>query len=197
MRGDLVPGRPASPGRWSRAEHKLGSPRRAPASSQGLRCRRWLAVPEGGDRARNRARALTERSCTVIAQLAALQQPNVWCADGIVRIQVLTSTNPDLVRLVTGTDDSEAVVQRTLVTGARALVAAQASVDTAAVKSSFAAPQGQLCQLVEGTYPRRARTEYQCVNVKIPLTAPIGAQSRWRILVIALRCRKELTDGGR
>jgi len=42
---------------------------------------------------------------------------------------------------MTGTGDSEAVVQRTRATGALALVAVQASVNTAVAKSSFAAPQ--------------------------------------------------------
>lgn len=92
------------------------------------------------------------------AQLAALPSPNVYAADGVVHAHHLASADPDLLRLVVGAGDPEAVVQRALSTGARALAVAQVSVDTAVVESSFAALENQLRTLLDDTTTRMTGT---------------------------------------
>lgn len=88
------------------------------------------------------------------AQLASLPDPNVYAVDGVVHIHNLTTADPDLLTLVVGSADAEAVVQRALSTGARALAIAQVSVDTAVVENSFAALETQLRSLLDDTTTR-------------------------------------------
>lgn len=83
------------------------------------------------------------------AQLATIPPQRVYLADGVVRVEGLASADPDLVTLVAGASDPEAVVQRALSTGARALAVAHVSIDTAMVETSFAALQNQLRALVD------------------------------------------------
>jgi len=92
------------------------------------------------------------------AQLASMPHPRVYSIDGIVHVQNLASADPDLVSLVTGASDPEAVVQRALSTGARALAVAQVSVDTAVVETSFAALEKQLHVLLDDAATRVAGT---------------------------------------
>ncbi len=84
------------------------------------------------------------KSHRMTAQLASIPHLSVQSADGIVHIRDLASADPDLLALVTGASDPEAVVQRVLSTGVRALVVSQVSVDTAVVETSFAALETQL-----------------------------------------------------
>jgi hypothetical protein len=86
------------------------------------------------------------------AQLASLPNPNVYAVDGVVHD--LATADPDLLTLVVGAGDPEAVVQRALSTGARALAIAQVSVDTAVVENSFAALETQLRSLLDDTTTR-------------------------------------------
>ncbi|MDT0264338.1 hypothetical protein [Jatrophihabitans lederbergiae] len=88
------------------------------------------------------------------AQLASLPDPNVYAVDGVVHIHDLASADPDLLTLVVGSGDAEAVVQRALSTGARALAIAQVSVDTAVVENSFATLETQLRSLLDDTTTR-------------------------------------------
>lgn len=88
------------------------------------------------------------------AQLASLPNPNVYAVDGVVHIHGLATADPDLLTLVVGSGDAEAVVQRALSTGARALAIAQVSVDTAVVENSFAALESQLRSLLDDTTTR-------------------------------------------
>jgi hypothetical protein len=88
------------------------------------------------------------------AQLASLPNPNVYAVDGVVHVHELATADPDLLTLVVGAGDPEAVVQRALSTGARALAIAQASVDTALVENSFAALETQLRSLLDDTTTR-------------------------------------------
>lgn len=88
------------------------------------------------------------------AQLASLPNPNVYAVDGVVHIHDLASADPDLLTLVVGSGDAEAVVQRALSTGARALAIAQVSVDTAVVENSFNALESQLRSLLDDTTTR-------------------------------------------
>lgn len=62
----------------------------------------------------------------------------VYSRGSVVHIRELTTADPDLLALVETATDPEAVVQRALSTGARALAIAQASVDTRLVEDSFA-----------------------------------------------------------
>lgn len=87
-------------------------------------------------------------------ELASIPHPKVYLVDGVVRVQDLATADPDLVTLVTGAGDPEAVVQRALSTGARALAVAQVSVDTAVVETSFAALQNQLHALLDDATTR-------------------------------------------
>src|SRR5882757_6919225 len=98
------------------------------------------------------------------AQLFSILLPRVYGADGIVHITDLASADPDLVTLVTGSSDPEAVVQRTLSTGARALAVAQVSVDTAVVKTSFAALENQLRVLLDDAATRVAGTTTELMD---------------------------------
>lgn len=98
------------------------------------------------------------------AQLAAISSPRVYSADGIVHVTDLSSADPDLVTLVTGSNDPEAVVQRTLSTGARALAVAQVSVDTAVVETSFAALENQLRMLLNDAATRVAGTTTEMMD---------------------------------
>lgn len=88
------------------------------------------------------------------AQLASLPDPNVYAVDGVIHIHNLTTADPDLLTLVVGSGDAEAVVQRAPSTGARALAIAQVSVDTAVVENSFAALETQLRSLLDDTATR-------------------------------------------
>ena len=78
------------------------------------------------------------------AQRVSLPSAKVYEADGVVHIHDLAGADPDLVLLVVGAGDPEAVVHRALSAGARALAVAQVSVDTAVVENSFAALENQL-----------------------------------------------------
>lgn len=73
------------------------------------------------------------------AELAPVTETRVFAANGVVHIQDLTTVDPDLLTIVTATTEPEAVVQRALSTGARALSVAQASIDTTMVEEAFAA----------------------------------------------------------
>jgi hypothetical protein len=88
------------------------------------------------------------------AQLVSLPSTKVYEADGVVHIHELASADPDLLTLVVGGTDPEAVVHRVLSTGARALAVAQVSIDTALVENSFAALENQLRALLEDTTAR-------------------------------------------
>ena len=88
------------------------------------------------------------------AQFAPIPDLRVYSADGVVHIRDLSSADPDLLALVTGPGDPEAVVQRALSTGARALAVAQVSVDTAVVETSFAALETQLRTMLQDTTAR-------------------------------------------
>jgi len=92
------------------------------------------------------------------AHLASLPNPKVYTAEGVVHINDLATADPDLLTLITGAGDPEAVVQRALSTGARALAVAQVSVDTALVENSFAALETQLRALLDDTTTRVAGT---------------------------------------
>lgn len=92
------------------------------------------------------------------AQLASAPNPSVYAVDGVVHIHDLASADPDLLTLVLGADDPEAVAQRALSTGARALAIAQVSLDTAVVESSFAALETQLRSLLDDTTTRMTGT---------------------------------------
>ena len=72
------------------------------------------------------------------AALASVPTPRVFAADGLVHITDVTTADPDLLAIVSSAADPEAVVQRALSTGARALSVAQASIDTTMVEQSFA-----------------------------------------------------------
>src|SRR6267154_5498304 len=99
------------------------------------------------------------------AQLASIPHLSVHSADGIVHIRDLASADPDLLALVTGASDPEAVVQRALSTGARALVVAQVSVDTAVVETSFAALETQLRTMLEDATARVTGTTSELLDV--------------------------------
>lgn len=88
------------------------------------------------------------------AQLVSLPSTKVYEADGVVHIHELASADPDLLTLVVGGSDPEAVVHRALSTGARALAVAQVSIDTALVENSFAALENQLRALLDDTTAR-------------------------------------------
>ena len=88
------------------------------------------------------------------AQLVSLPSTKVYEADGVVHIHELASADPDLLTLVVGGTDPEAVVHRVLSTEARALAVAQVSIDTALVENSFAALENQLRALLEDTTAR-------------------------------------------
>lgn len=92
------------------------------------------------------------------AQLATIPQPTVYVADGVAHVQNLASADPDLVSLLSSAREPEAVVQRVLSTGARALAVAHVSVDTAVVESSFAALEHQLRSVLDDAATRVAGT---------------------------------------
>lgn len=98
--------------------------------------------------------AVVERSTGMTAHLASLPNPNVFAAEGVVHIHSLATADQDLLALVVGSGDAEAVVQRALSTGARALAIAQVSVDTAVVENSFAALESKLRSLLDDTTTR-------------------------------------------
>jgi hypothetical protein len=98
------------------------------------------------------------------AQLTSIPHLPVYSADGIVHVRDLASADPDLLALVTGASDPEAVVQRALSTGARALVVAQVSVDTAVVETSFAALETQLRAMLENATARVTGTTTELLN---------------------------------
>ena len=72
------------------------------------------------------------------AALASAPTLRVFTVDGLVHITDITTADPDLLAIVTASPDPEAVVQRALSTGARALSVAQATIDTTTVEQSFA-----------------------------------------------------------
>jgi hypothetical protein len=118
------------------------------------------------------------------AQLASLPNPRVYAAEGVVHIHDLATADPDLLRLVTGAGDPEAVVQRALSTGARALAVAQVSLDTALVENSFAALETQLRALLDDTTTRVAGTTADVLDhPEHGITATLGT---WRADIASL-----------
>jgi hypothetical protein len=98
------------------------------------------------------------------AQLDSIPHMTVYVAGGIVHVRDLASADPDLLALVTGASDPEAVVQRVLSTGARALAVAQVSVDTAVVEASFAALENQLHRMLEDATARVTGTTTELLD---------------------------------
>lgn len=88
------------------------------------------------------------------AELRTVDQPSVRLVDGTVQISNLWCTDPDLAALVADASDTESAVQHCLVTGARALRVAHASIDSAVVERSFAALESQLKALLDDTTAR-------------------------------------------
>ena len=118
------------------------------------------------------------------AQLASLSTPHVYVADGVVHVNDLASADPDLLRLVVAADDPEAVVQRSLSTGARALIVARVSVDTAVVESSFAALEAQLRALLDDTTMRVTGTTADVIDhPEHGISATLGS---WKADIAAL-----------
>lgn len=118
------------------------------------------------------------------AQLASLPGPRVYEADGVVHIHDLTSADPDLIKMVAGAGDPEAVVQRALSTGARALAVAQVSVDTAVVENSFAALEAQLRALLDDASARVAGSATDVLDhPERGMAATLGS---WKMQVASL-----------
>lgn len=118
------------------------------------------------------------------AQLASLLGPKVYAADGVVHVHDLASADPDLLTLVVGAGDPEAVVQRALSTGARALAVAQVSVDTAVVESSFAVLENQLRALLDDTTARVTGTTADVLDhPEHGISATLGA---WKADIVSL-----------
>jgi hypothetical protein len=98
------------------------------------------------------------------AQLDSIPRLTVYAANGIVHVRDLASADHDLLALVTSASDPEAVVQRVLSTGARALAVAQVSVDTAVVEASFAALESQLRMMLEDATARVTGTTTELLD---------------------------------
>lgn len=98
--------------------------------------------------------AHTRKKHPMTAQLASIPTSQVYVVDGLVHLNDLASADPDLLRLVVTADHPEAVVQRILSTGARALIVGNISIDTALVENSFAALEAKLRALLDDTTTR-------------------------------------------
>ncbi len=118
------------------------------------------------------------------AHLDYIPHLTVYAADGIVHVRDLASADPDLLALVTGASDPEAVVQRVLSTGARALAVAQVSVDTAVVEASFAALENQLRVMLEDTTARVTGTTTELLDD--PERGICAALGSWKAEVSSL-----------
>ncbi len=87
------------------------------------------------------------------AQLITLNtgNPQVTVTSTQVQITNLTSQDPDLIQIVGNAADPAAAVDRILSIGARATIAATASLDTTMVETSFADLQARMAELLQTT----------------------------------------------
>src|SRR3954453_15735866 len=121
------------------------------------------------------------------AQLLPVPVPNVTVVDGVFHLREVKSSDPDLLALVDGARDAEAVLQRVLSTGARALVIAQATVDTAVVEKSFDVLERQLRSMLDDTAARvHGSTAEVLDDPERGLAATLGS---WKADISALLAR--------
>jgi hypothetical protein len=111
------------------------------------------------------------------AQITELTPRRVTVDGGLVRITDLTSSDVDLLRILTSADDPEATVQRALAIGARALEVANASVDTAVVEASFENLRQRMSELVDAGQGQLTGTATELFDD--PDTGVKAALARW------------------